>query len=203
MNRREIVLQKLQEISDLEVEEAIKQLTLHVQARLRFKSLRDRTKTGAHGEKNLGINAIVYYVEESIIALYDANRWDWKFEKFTLAQQLMRIANKLISDKVEDYKKKKDNSPVFDERDTSDIFDLEDVTGENIEGYEDIYSKLIELAHEISKDDDNLHYFTMRYFEKAEFSTIAEEMNLTIQQIYVLRKKLVRRLVSNKGRLTI
>ena len=202
MNRREIVLKKLHELPDAEVEEAIKQLTHHVQARLRFGSLIDRTKTGAHGEKNLGMNAIDYYVGESIKRLYDPNGWDWKFEKLTLAEQLMRIANKLISDKVSDYKESKEKMPVFDKRDTADIFDLELIAIASVNGNEDIYIKLIQLAHEQSKDDDNLHYFTIRYFEKASFETIATEMNLTIQQVYVLRRKLVRRLMNFKGLLT-
>lgn len=202
MNRRELVLRKLHELPDSEVEEAIKQLTHHVQARLRFGSLIDRTKTGAHGEKNLGMNAIDFYVGESIKRLYDPNGWDWKFEKLSLAEQLMRIANKLISDKVSEYIDKKEKMPVFDERDTADIFDLELMAIASVNGNEDVYTKLIQLALEQSKDDDNLHYFTIRYFEKAGFETIATEMNLTIQQIYVLRKKLVRRLMNFKEQLT-
>jgi len=198
MNRRELVLKKLHKLPESEVVEAIKQLTHHVQARLRFRSLLDRTKSGAHGEKNLGMNAIDYYVGESIKRLYAPNGWDWKFEKFTLSEQLMRITNKLISDKVEEYKAKKEAMPIYDVRDTSNIYDLAEIAGENTNRNEEMYSKLIELAYEVSKDDDNLYYFTMRYFEKAEFSTIAEEMNLTIEQVYVLRKKLVRRLMIYK-----
>lgn len=202
MNRREFVLRKLHELPYSEVEEAIKQLTHHVQARLRFGSLIDRTRTGAHGENNLGMNAIDFYVGESIKRLYDPNGWDWKFEKLTLPEQLMRIANKLISAKVSEYIDKKEKMPIFDKRDTADIFDLELMAIDSANGNEHIYTKLIELALEQTKDDDNLHYFTIRYFEKASFETIATEMNLTIQQIYVLRKKLVRRLMNFKEQLT-
>lgn len=202
MNRRELVLKKLHELPDSEVIESIKQLTHHVQARLRFHSLLDRTKTGAHGEKNLGMNAIDYYVGESIKRLYDPKGWDWKFEKLSLAEQLMRIANKLISDKVADYKAKREDIPVFDERDSSDIPDLVQIACENLIGNEEIYTRLIQLALEISNDDDNLNYFTLRYFENVEFPKIAEEMELTIEQVYALRKKLVRRLINYKKELT-
>lgn len=202
MTRREHILNKLQELSHEEVAEAIRQLTHHVKARLRFNSLKDRTKSGAHGEKNLGMNAIDYYVGESVKRLYSPEGWDWKFEKYTLAEQLMRIANKLIPYKVEDYINKKDKLPVFDERDAGDIYDLKQIANENIAGNEEVYLKLIQLAHEQSKDDDNLHYFTIRYFEHASFEIIAAEMSLTIEQIYVLRKKLVRRLMNFKKELT-
>ena len=203
MTRRELVLKKLQELPDSEVMEAINQLTHHVKARLRFKSFFDRTKTGAHGEKNLGMNAIDYYVGESIKRLYDPNGWDWKFEKFTLAEQLMRITNKLISYKVESYKAKKLVLPEFDNRDASDIYDLANHKMENSDDEEEICSKLIDMAHELSKDDDNLYYFTIRYFENAKFSTIADEMKLSLEQIYVFRKKLVRRLMKNKEKLNV
>lgn len=201
MTRRETVLRKLQGLSDDEVAEALRQLTHHVKARLRFGSKADRTKSGAHGEKYLGMNAIDFYVGESVKRLYDPNGWDWKFEKFTLAEQLMRIANKLISDKVADYKEKKDELPVFDERDAGDIYDLQEIAANDSKGNEDVYSKLIQLAHNVSKADDDLQYFVLRYFEKASFATIAKEMNVEIEKIYVLRKKLVRRLVDYKEEL--
>lgn len=202
MTRREAVLKKLQGLSEDEVEEALRQLTHHVKARLRFGSKADRTKSGAHGEKNLGMEAIDYYVGESVRRLYEPNGWDWKYEKFTLAQQLMRIANKLISDKVADYKAKKDWIPIFDERDTTDIYDLQTNAANDARGNEEIYSKLIQFAHDVSKDDDDLQYFVIRYFENAPFVTIASEMNVEIEKVYVLRKKLVRRLMDYKEELT-
>lgn len=203
MTRRELVLKKLLALPDKEVGEAIEQLTHHVQARMRFNSIMDRTKIGAHGEKNLGMDAIDYYVGESVKKLYDPNGWDWKFEVLSLAEQLMRIANKLISDKVKSYKSKKDNLPEFDERDTSDIYDLDETPNDISDEYEEQCTQIINLAHELSIDDDNLYFFTIRYFENTEFSVIAKEMNLTIEQVYVLRKKLVRRLIKNSDKLNV
>lgn len=202
MTRRETVLTKLETLSNGEVADALMQLTHHVQARLRFGSRLDRTKTGAHGEKNLGMNAIDFYVGESVKRLYDPNGWDWKFEKFTLAEQLMRIANKLISDKVADYKAKKDGLPVFDDKDAGDIYDLKEIASANIKGNEEVYAKLIQLANDVSQDDDDLQYFVIRYFEDASYETIAKEMNADLKKIYALRKKLVRRLMDYKEELT-
>jgi len=202
MTRRELILNKLQGLSDDEVADALMQLTHHVKARLRFRSLADRTKSGAHSEKNLGMNAIDFYVGESVKRLYEPKGWDWKFEKFTLAEQLMRIANKLISYKVEEYTSKKDVMPVFDEKDAGDIYDLEQVVIENMNGNEEVYSKLIQLAYDVSKDDDDLQYFVIQYFDGVPFATIAKEMNIDVKQIYVLRKKIVRKLMDFKEVLT-
>lgn len=108
MDRKELVLKKLANISDEEMEIAIKQLTHHVNARLRINSINDRTKSGAHSEPILGVDPVMYYVNESLKRIYDPNGWDWKFEERTLTEQLCRIANKLISDQVKRYKKERE-----------------------------------------------------------------------------------------------
>jgi hypothetical protein len=201
MTRRELVLQKLHELSDSEINEAIRQLTRHVCARLRLGSLIDRTKSGAHSSNNLGMDAVDYYVGESFRRLYEPDGWEWQFEKYSFVEQLMRIANHLISWKVSAYKKSKDNLPEFDDRDAGDIYELSETSDCPDDVTEDTVTELTRLAYEVSKDDDNLSYFTMRYFEKADFKTIALEMGLSVEQVYVLRKKLVRRLLPFKNEL--
>jgi hypothetical protein len=198
MTRRETVLRKLHSLPDEEVNIAIEQLALHVQARLRFKSKWDRTKSGAHGPKNLGLQGVDFYVGESVKRLYDPNGWDWKFERFTLAEQLIRIANKLISDKVEAYRKGRETMPSFQDEDISEIKDLE-IEDEIDSGNQELCDKLIQVAYELTKGDDNLNYFTMRYFEGAAYEVIASEMNLTLDGVYVLKKKLVRKLIASKA----
>ena len=197
MTRRETVLRKLHSLPDGEVQAAIEQLTLHVKARLRFRSKWDRTKSGAHGQQNLGMPAVDFYVGESIKRLYDPNGWDWKFERFTLAEQLVRIANKLISDKVAHYKAKLETTPSFKDEDISEIKNLDIEDGIDNTNKE-LCDKIIHTAYEVSKGDDNLHYFTIRYFEDAPYEAIASEMNINVEEVYVLRKKLVRKLMAIK-----
>lgn len=198
MTKREQALKRLQEISDEEMRDAIKELTLHVKARLRFGSLADRTKSGAHSEASLGVDPIDYYVGDSIKRLFDPDGWEWKFERFTLAEQLKRIANKLLSDSVERYKRRKENAPVIVEKDVSEIYDLPDQSGVD----EETFTRLRDLAYEVAKDDDNLAWFTLRYFEGATDDAIAGELKIKKEEVYVLRKKLVRRLVARKDELT-
>jgi len=204
MTRRELVLKKLTELPNDEVENSVKQLTLHVQARLFFNSMADRTKTGAHSENNLGMPALDYYVGESIRKLYSPDDgWDWKFEKFTLVEQLTRIANSLISRKVAQYKytKEKQKLPVFDERDINDIHDLGDEHLDEGRSHDIICQRLVDLAFKVSEDNEALSSFTVLYFDNEDFPSIADKMQISIKDVYALRKKLVRRLMKHKENL--
>lgn len=201
--RRELVLKKLHALPETEVAEALRVLTLHVKARLRFGSLIDRTKSGAHGQKNLGMEAIDFYVGESVKRLYDPNGWDWKFEQLSLGQQLCRIANKLISDKVADYKDKLPSAPQFENSDISENYTICDPSSEDYKEKEQQAKKVVEFAVKESADDENLQYFVMRYFEGADYDVIGKEMSLTLEQVYALRKKLVRRLMPYKKELSL
>lgn len=200
MTRRELVLKKLHELAEEEVEEAIKNLTKHIKARLRFGSYIDRTKTGAHGKQSLGMNAIDFYVGESIKRLFDPNGWDWKFEKLTLSQQLTRIANKLISDQVEKYVREKELKTIPIDKDAGELYDLEDDQTDN-DWYEKASERLITLALEISQDDDKLFYFATLYFDNYKYEDISKELNISIEDVYVLHRKLVRRLINHKDKI--
>lgn len=201
MTRRELVLKKLHELPEEVIVDAVQKLTLHVKARMRLGSKLDKTKKGAYAEDFLGMPAVDFYVGESVKRLFDPKGWDWKFEKFSLSVQLIRIANKLISDTPKQFLNKKAKSPVFDNRDIGDIYDLESVASDNIEGNEEEYARLVDLAYKVSEDDDELQYFVCRYFEDAENKNIAQEMGITVKQVHVLRKKLVRRLVTSMEKL--
>jgi len=42
----------------------------------------------------------------------------------------------------------------------------------------------------------NYNILVLRYFEGADYASIAHEIGVTLEQVHVLRKKLVRRLVT-------
>ena len=174
MNRRELVLRKLHSLSAEEEEKAVNQLTRFVRARLKKGTKLDRTKSGVHCEKNLGEEAVAYYVSGAILALYKPDGWDWKFKERSLTDQLKRIANKLISDEVIKYKKKRDqekNNPTqeFIPKDANELFDLMDSSQDEDE-IGSVLDKIFEIAKDCTKDDDNLNFFTLRYFDGADFS---------------------------------
>ncbi|MFX1277514.1 MAG: hypothetical protein ACFFAT_21045, partial [Promethearchaeota archaeon] len=141
-----------------------------------------------------------YYVSESIKRLYDPDGWDWKFEKFTLEQQLARIADKLISDSVSSFKRKKEKSPIFIDKDVSEQYDIQNYPNE-IYYSEEFFKKFRDLAFEVSEDDEILFYFTTLYFDNKDFNCIAKELGIPIEEVYAKRKKLVRRLMKLKDKL--
>jgi len=200
MTRGELVLKKLHELSDEEIENAIKSLTKFVSARLKFNSYFDKTRTGAHSEGVLGVEPINYYVGESIRKLYDPNSWDWQFEKYTLSQQLTRIANKLISDQVAKYKRDKEKITFSTFKDASEYFDLADESNDE-DWHENTCNEIIELAFELSQDDDKLFYFTTMFFDGFKSKDIAKELNIAVEKVYVLHKKLLRRIIKHKDKL--
>lgn len=206
MNRKKEILKKLHSLSSLEEEEAITFVTRFVRARLRMGSRLDRTKSGAHSEQNLGEEADVYYVSKAIMALYEPEGWDWKYEDRTLGEQLKIIANKFISDEVKKYKSQKVQSQpkrkVLD-KDISELFEELEVLDINEADCSTILDRIYNIAIEVSSDDDELNYFTLRYLEKASFTEIADEMNCEIKYIYTLRRKLVRRLESKMQQITL
>ena len=202
MTRRELVLKKLHSLSDEEEKSAVDELTRFVWKRLKKGSKFDRTLSGAHSEQNLGEEAVPFYVSKTITALYKPNGWDWKFEERSLAEQSIRIAKKFISDEVAKYRKKRkkegdDPLHKFVQKDANELFDLLDTSNDDNKNSE-VLDKIFEVAKECTIDDDDLHYFTLRYLERAEYSLIASEMKLTIEQVYSLKRKLVRRLESRK-----
>jgi DNA-directed RNA polymerase specialized sigma24 family protein len=202
MTRRELVLKKLHSLSDEEQEYAVSELTSFVMKKLRKGSKFDRTLSGAHSEQNLGEEAVPFYVSKTITALYKPDGWDWKFEERSLAEQLIRIAKKFISDEVTKYKKLKekeggDPSHKFVPKDANELFDLLD-TSEDDNEISEVLDKIFEVAKECTSDDDDLHYFTLRYLDGADFASISSEMDLKVEEVYVLRRKLVRRLESEK-----
>jgi hypothetical protein len=197
MDRKELVLRKLHSLTENEQITVIKQLTLHISSKLRVNSSFDRTKSGAHSAYNLGVDPVEYYVGETIKRLYDPGRWDWKFENFTLVQQLIRIANKILSDSVSSYLKNKEKTPSFKNKDISDLYDL-NVGNPKDQIREETYQMIKNLAFKVSEDDEMLYFFTTLFFDKKDYHNISDQLEVNIEDVYALKKKLVRRLMKYK-----
>src|SRR5437764_5879124 len=183
MSRREIVIRKLYSLPKEQVDEAMWQLTSHVEMKLHFKKSGDRTKKGAHSENNLGMPAVEYYCGEAVRRLFDPNKgWNWKFEIRSLGEQLCRIADKLMPDVVAKWKNESQVRESFDQRDVADIKNL---TAEDTdEGKEEEYKRLVDLAYSVSEDDSDLTDFCLRFFDQKDYDTIATEMGIAIKDVY-------------------
>lgn len=114
MTRTETVLEKLTNVSDEEWKVAMARCKMLINHRTAGKAV-----YGAHSEAKLGMTPFEYYFQEAVTKLYDGS-WDWKFEKFTLSEQLCRIIGSLISEAVRKFKIEKEKSNTG--KGISDVF---------------------------------------------------------------------------------
>ena len=193
MKRTELILEKLSQIPQSEVLSASKELTKHVKARLRINSMSSRIRYGAHSESYLGIDPVDYYVGETFKKLYDPEGWDWKFETRTFAEQLIVIANKLISDMVKQYKSQEEFRLIRIDADISELHYLKQKTAADEVVDIETFNLIHDLAIEASKHDDEFLFFTPCYLNNESFYDIATDMNIDLEDVYYLKKKLIRR----------
>src|SRR5690606_25577307 len=85
---------KIASLTDDDWRVAIKRCDEHVKLRLR-----QRTLYGAHSPARLGGDPVAYYVGIAIDKVLIGD-WEWK-DKFTISEQLIRIADSHISTEVE------------------------------------------------------------------------------------------------------
>ena len=89
---------RLERVGEKGWREALDELTAYLRWRLK-----GRTKRGAHCEKELGMPALDYYQEEAVVKLIEGD-WLWQ-ERFTLGEQLVRIAADLVSKQVKKWER--------------------------------------------------------------------------------------------------
>lgn len=184
MTRKEVVLSKLVAVSDSEWLAAMAKCREHMKLKLKRKTL-----TGAHSTAVLSMPAHDYYLTNAIQKLYEVDGWDWKFEKFTLTEQLIRIINSMISEQVRKYKVEKANNPAVQFTDDESVF--EDIlTDEEAAEKEAVIDEFLGLTETAIKGDDNLEILYLHLMEGKAYPDIAKEMNMDIKKIYKLAEKL-------------
>jgi len=190
----------LNQISDGEWRVIMTKCKKHINIRLRHKRA-----SGAHGEKNLGMSAFDYYFGTAIDKLY-SGIWDWKFEKFTILEQLIRMIDSMISEVVRKYKahhnKGTEENPkeVF-ELNYLDIeqtfYDLKDSKLiEPLEDDEGYYEEMIKTISEAVKGDDELEQYFLCVMEDMDVNGISNELNWPKTKVYKTTEKIQRRVRS-------
>ena len=174
-------LEKLDRVTDAEWREALSALTAWIAWRLRGK-----TAYGAHSEKELGMSAADYYMGEAVMRLFEC-RWEWQ-DRFTLQEQLIRMTGSLIDTQLRAYQLKMEEGRCpKGEVDATTLAD----------SLPDDYSTL-DVAYEIAqakvRGDKELETFldAIRTFD--DFKAISSHLKITIDQVYNLQKRLMRRL---------
>lgn len=186
MTRKEVVLSKLVEVSESEWLAAMAKCREHMKLKLKRKTL-----TGAHSTAVLSMPAPEYYLINAIQKLYEPDGWDWKFEKFTLSEQLIRIINSMISEQVRKYKVEKTNNPAVQYTNDDEVFETEDqLTEEETKEREAIIDEFLGITEEAIKGDDNLETLYLHLMDNKSYSDVAKEMNMDIKKVYKLAEKL-------------
>lgn len=175
---------RLEAISDKEWILIVDELTRFVH----FKLKGWKIKMGAHSEQNLGIDAINYYVNGAIEKII-SHSWEWKYEKYSLIEQLRVIIGSMMSSNVESYKNKKGECYPTEDKKLNSLAEKE-TDGENNEQYE-IFHKAL---YECSKDDEELQLYVMALDESNSFDEISRLTGFEKKKLYVLQKKIGRRI---------
>ncbi len=188
MEEKDEILKKLLAIQDNEWQIIIKKLANHVRYRLKGKIL-----FGAHSEQNLYFEPINYYVDGAIEKLFSLD-WKWKFDKYTLDEELKRVANSMISESVRKYRVKKDRNEIpllIDQQQIEASCGIEDE-----EYSEEDYSIFREALDKCSEDDEDLQLYVMALSDCKSFDEIENITGFEKKKIYSLQKKLTRRIES-------
>ena len=142
-----------------------------------------KTEFGAHSEKTLGTPAVDYYFKESITKIFGFE-WEWKFEKYSIEEQVLRISGSLISRQVESYKGNKNSisETELDENLNYDVFD---------EVYDDNIDNILNCIEMITESDIDLSMYWLSIKEGLKPKEISQTLEKPIKQVYKLNEKLI------------
>ncbi|MBL7472226.1 hypothetical protein [Robertkochia sediminum] len=149
------------------------------------KKLFNKTNFGAHSERDLGLPAIDYYFEEAVSKIFTFE-WEWQFEKYSIVEQIIRIAGSMISKNVEKYRRKMEKGYFETEYSDNMAYDLFD------EVYDESIDKLLECIERIVKEGDafmQMHWESIK--EGLKSKQIAEIIEKPVNYVYRQNEKLI------------
>lgn len=186
MKRLEQVLQLIDKVSDNEWRVHAKKCKDHISLKLS-----NRTVYGAHSEKNLGMSPFDFYYTGAVSKIIDGT-WDWKFETYSLLEQLIRIIDSMISEEVRKYSTPKAQAVKIKDIGDANLFDHieSDYDLEQTDENEKEFIRQIEIVKQAIDGDDELELFHVCVESQMKYSEIAQEMKINIKRAYKLGEKL-------------
>lgn len=186
MNRLEKVLKRLTQITEGEWKVIIAKCTEHIRLRLRH-----RQQMGAHSPQNLGMPAVDYYFQNAVEKLYDGT-WDWKFEKYTLEEQFIRIIDSMISEEVRKYKTKKSQEVKIFYKENIREFEtyLDIYTPEETKEIEEQFQNFIDIIEQAINGDEDLELMFILIQEGKSTDEICQELDWDKRKLYKARARL-------------
>lgn len=171
------VLEKLEELTDEDWLVCLEICRNHIKTKLY-----NRTNIGAHCAETLGMDAVDYYVGEAIEKIY-TGVWEWKFEQFSITDQLIRVINSMISEQVRKYKRAKENNLTTIESKEPDFYLFKEVV--DIESSEEeIYEKQVDLIFTAIEGSDFLESIFLAIHDGLSYSDIVEKLGITKTKLY-------------------
>lgn len=195
MKRLEQVSQLIEKVSDDEWRVYAKKCKDHINIRVG-----NKIKYGAHSENNLQMSPFDFYFNGAVTKIMEGT-WDWKFESYTLLEQLIRIIDSMISEEVRKYKSTKAQTYKIYNVGDDDLFDhiASDFDLEFTEENEQEFIRQINIINQAIDGDEELELFHLCIASQMKYTEIAKEMQIDIKRAYKLGDKLkekTRKLIS-------
>lgn len=163
-------------VSEAEWAEALHHLEKHLRRRLRHK-----TQSGAFCEAELGMSAVDYFRSEASFKLL-TGAWRWDTCR-TLADQLIIIADNLMSKHAQQYVKKPE---VLDLASIRDLVDSDDEQA------------MVDAAYHIAAKrvcgDRELEEYLQAVRQYNDYREISQHLHITINRTYKLQTRLLKKL---------
>ena len=205
MKYLEFNAKRLSGVSEKQWREALDEVTAYLRWRLAGK-----TQRGAHSEKELGMPALDYYQEEAVVKLIEGE-WKWQ-ERFTLGKQLEKIAADLVTKQVqkwerahplqmEDGRSKMEDVVPLRKPELIEFTDDIEQYGDTIDDdgqkeLDETYEKVFVLV----ADDKELTLYVEAIVHCNRLDELPGYLGVTIQKVYRLQEKLMRRINRAKER---
>jgi len=181
-------LSKFAKVSETDWRVALKKCKSHLTWKLKQKTL-----SGAHAASRLGAEAVDHYLGiayEKILT----GEWEWK-EGHTLTEQMIRIANSVISTEVEKVKTKKEESFGITYGDIENNFYDLAVLPDSAEE-ESKFTEKLQNIYDAIKGDTQLELLMDGVKEGMKRVEIATLLDLKPRQFDKLRERLIRKVKS-------
>lgn len=162
---------------------------LEVSAKYLAKKMQNKRAGGAFDDSVFdGEPAPEHFAFMAFDKLYSGQcKWS---EHRALHTQIIRIALRDMSHHIRDWEK---NAPP-------EMVEIDEHMADHLADDEDFLDIVYEIAEEAAADDEQLMLYLRKVREVNNYEVIAEDMGLTITEVYQLQRKLVRRLEKRKNK---
>ena len=189
MNRLVETLEKLENTSEEEWKAIVAKCYGHIAIKLYKK-----TTSGAHCAQTLGVEPADYYFDKALISLYDGT-WKWQFEKYSLAEQLIRIIDSMISEQVRKYKVNITKEKVVLVENEKLANNLDDWISDDDAESDERFMKMNTAIQEAIKDNEKYKEFIYLKTEGFSYNEMCEYFLCDVKDIYQMRETIARRAI--------